>query len=103
IVDRLMHLALEQVEGTYRHHIRIISLSSFSRWKNSQRIEKCIYTMVPPSSWKHSLGTFAKMWVKPKLQAWRYHACNLLIDILFSANATLDSIACPSHRKKELR
>ena len=59
VPEILGHIAPVQVEATYRHRIRIISLSSFLRWKNSQRIEKCIYTMVPPSSRKHSLGTAA--------------------------------------------
>src|SRR5438105_3578357 len=41
-------------------------------------------------SWKHSGGTLARTWVKPREQALRYQAWNLFIDIVFSAMSASD-------------
>src|SRR6266542_6579034 len=41
-------------------------------------------------SWKHSGGTLARTWVKPREQPLRYHTWNLFIDIVFSAKSASD-------------
>src|SRR6266540_5891155 len=40
--------------------------------------------------WKHSDGSLARTWIKPRSQALRYHVWNLFIDIVFSANSASD-------------
>src|SRR6266542_7053949 len=43
-----------------------------------------------PARWKHSDGSLARTWVKPRSQALRYHVWNIFIDIVFSASSASD-------------